>query len=111
MERMMMESGQSNAELDDGVMRPNLRHAPSQEGFVRGSYNGHVTSVSPVTEAQLHPAVAAAVATGLGLAAAVGINYVMNAADKSAGARSRRKSSTTRANSRSESTDTSRVTH
>jgi short-subunit dehydrogenase len=70
MEKVMMEKGQSDEHLDQGVLRPNLRQAPAKEGAVRGSWNGHVIKFAPYTEAEMHPVAAAAIATGLGLAAA-----------------------------------------
>ncbi len=78
MEKTMMEKGQSDPKLDEGKLRPNLRHAPSKEGAVRGSYTGHVIEVAPYTEAEMHPIAAAALATGLGLAAALAANAWMN---------------------------------
>lgn len=78
MEKMMMEDGQSDPKLDAGKIRPNLRHEPSVEGFVRGSYPGYVAETSAYTESKIHPLATAAIATGLGLAAAAGINYLLN---------------------------------
>jgi short-subunit dehydrogenase len=90
MERMMMDQGQSDPKLDEGVIRPNLRHAPSEEGAVRGSYNGHVIGTSPYTDAQMHPVAAALVATGLGLATAAGLHYLMGERAGGGGRRSRK---------------------
>ncbi len=79
MEKGMMEAGQTNSKMDAGSQRPSLHHAPTKEGFVRGSYPGHVSEFSLYTESKLHPVATAAIATGLGFAAAAGLNYLLNA--------------------------------
>lgn len=87
MERTMMERQQSDKALDAGVMRPNLRHAPSQEGFVRGSYPNSVSTFDLFTEAQMHPVATAAIASVLGLAAAAGVTYALSASRPASGHR------------------------
>lgn len=79
MEKLMMGDGQSDSKMDAGVIRPNLRQAPPVEGAVRGTYGGHVMQTSLYTESKIHPVITAVAATGLGLAAAAGINYLLNA--------------------------------
>ncbi len=79
MEKTMMEKGQIDPRLDAADKVPSLMNPPRREGFVRGTFPGRVMTTSAYTTYEMHPVAAAAVATGLGLAAAAGISYVLNA--------------------------------
>jgi short-subunit dehydrogenase len=78
MAKAMMEKTQTDPALDNAENKEALRQPPRKEGAVRGSYPGHVMETSVVTAATLHPAAAALLATGVGLAAAAGIAFFMN---------------------------------
>lgn len=70
MERSMSEEKQSKAELD------HLQDKHDEVGRAHGDYPGRVMKSSAYTASSLHPARAALIATGLGLATAAGIGYL-----------------------------------
>jgi short-subunit dehydrogenase len=69
MEKTMTEDKQSNPKLDKDQVKHN------QVGEVRGNYPGHVAKSSAFTFASMNPGTALLLATGFGLATALGLSY------------------------------------
>ena len=78
MEHTMMEKAQSSASLPADRQNEALFRQQGREGKVHGDYTGHVMKSSAYTRTALHPGAAALIATGLGVAAAAAMGYLLD---------------------------------